>query len=124
MGSLGQRVFIKNFGVGFGREMGHFESAKFLDILKQAKRDVRFQALGQSSGEFGRNILEVVGGEPTDWLKALARSFQDVNNELRILAEKNDTLRKSLYRTNSLIIRCNQVRIFMPILWLLFKIIL
>ena len=109
MSNLGQRTFIKNFGVGFNREMGSFEHGKFMDILKQAKRDLRYNALGQSTGEFGKSIFEVVGNDPTDWLTALARSYQAVNDELRILADKNDTLRKSLYRTNSLIIRCNQV---------------
>ena len=106
---MGKVAFRNNFGDPFADRMGAFNSDRFLDVLKMAKRDQRYHEAGQTDGEFAKSVFSKVGGEPTEWLMAIARTFQDLNSEVKVLAEKSDNLRLSLYRVNALIIRCNKV---------------
>ena len=109
MNVMGKRAFNANFGDSFGQQMGLFDGAKFLEILKAAKRDQKYHETGRSNGELAAAIFAKIRAEPTDWLTGIAKSFQDLNSEIKILAEKNDLLRLSLYRVNALINRCNKV---------------
>lgn len=93
--------------------MIRFDANLFIDLLRRGKRGRR---LGGADNDLANDIFRVVGEEPTDWLVAISRTFEQVVIETGILNGRFNDITASLARLTAIIDRNNKVKFFLLLL--------
>ena len=103
---LAANSFTKFFGHSFTDRMVRFDANLFIDLLRRGKRGRR---LGGADNELANDIFATVGEEPTDWLVAISRSFEQLVLDTEAITGRFTDVTASLARLTAIIDRNNKV---------------